>query len=108
MLMVSHIFANPELLFDEVICTKGNVGLVPKEVKCVVSKLHSWTMPGSALAAQTKLLSTEALGMIVPSVSLTTMPFTLFAPLGYCAVVRYMVKVAGIFFNADHEAVDVL
>jgi hypothetical protein len=108
MVMIFQTFANQELLFDEVICTKGNVGLVPNDVKCVVSKLHSWAIPGSALAAHTRLLNTEALGMIVPSVSLTIMPFTLFIPFGYCAVVKYMVKVAGKFLNALPEAVELL
>jgi hypothetical protein len=39
--IVSQTFANHELLFDDVISTKFNVGLVPNEVKWVVSKLHS-------------------------------------------------------------------
>ena len=106
--MIFPTLANHELLLDELMCTNGNVGLVPNEVKCVVSKLHSCAMPVRTLAVHEKLLSTDALGIIVPFVSLTTMPFILFTPFGYCAVVRYIVNVAGRFLNADQEAVDVL
>ena len=105
---VFQTFANHELLLEDVICTDGNVGLVPNDVKCVVSKLHSCAMPVSALPVHTKLLNTDALGIIVPSVSLTTIPFMLFTPFGYCALVRYIVNVAGRFLSTLHEAVELL
>lgn len=106
--IVSPIFAYHELLLDDVIVTNGNDGFVPNDVKCVVSKLHSCAIPVNALPVHEKLLSTDALEINVPSVSLTTMPSILFIPFGYCAVVRYIVKVAGRLLNALHEAVELL
>jgi len=106
--MVFPIFANHELLFDDVIFTNGSVGLVPNDVKCNVSKLHSCWIPVNVLPVQEKLLTSHELASIVPSVSLTTIPFILFVPFIYCAVVKYIVNVAGIFLNADQESVELL
>jgi len=105
-MMVSPNLAYHELLFEDVMFTKINVGFVQNDVKCNVSKLHSCAIPVNALPVHEKLLNTDALEINVPSVSLTTMSLILFIPFGYCAVVRYIVNVAGRLLNALHEAVE--
>jgi len=106
--MVSPIFAYPVLLFEEVMFTNSNVGLVPKDVKCNVSKLHSCAIPVNALPVHEKLLISHELARGVPSVSLTMIPFILFIPFIYCAVLKYIVNLAGRFLNALPESVELL
>lgn len=64
--IVSHTFANHELLFDEVMCTQLHMGLVPNDVKCSVSKLHSCWMPVRTLPVHSKLLTILELVNIFP------------------------------------------
>jgi hypothetical protein len=106
--IVSPIFAYPVFVFEEVIFTRFSIGLVQNEVKCKVSKLHSCAIPGNALPVHEKLLIIHELVSSVPSVSLTTILFSLHTPLGYCAVVRYIVNVAGRLLNALPDSVELL
>lgn len=80
--MMSPSFAYAGLVLELYSVTNGSVGLVPNEVKWLVSKLHSCWIHVSILALQTKLLSMLELFTIVPLVSLTTILSTLPIPFG--------------------------